>query len=115
MKYNQAIAVIVPLIVQNNAGKTAMVLRQMGYEKQSIIPAGELEAKLFQLYLADPNKFFVALGNIEWLNSETQTNKPEIKQTLIALTRMQETPATKGDWWKQLVLMLKEEKNLPQP
>lgn len=110
--YNRVIALIVPLIVQNNAGKTAMILRQFGYEKKTIIPAHELEAKLFQLYLADPNKFFLVLENIEWLNSETQTNKPEIKNTLIRLTGINETPATKGDWWKKLVEMLKQEKKI---
>jgi hypothetical protein len=106
---NKAISLTIPIIVQNNAAGVARVLRQLGYEKKTIIPAAELEAKMFQLYLADPKKFFAALANIEWLQSETETNKPEIKNKLIAIVGLQETPDTKGDWWKKLVSMLKQE------
>ncbi len=52
--YNLDIALIIPLIVKNNAGKTAIALREAGYEKKNFIEASELEAKLFQLHTANP-------------------------------------------------------------
>ncbi len=99
---NKNIALIVPTIVMNNAFGTARALKDAGYSKD-FIPDGELEAKMFQLYLANPTKFFEVLSSIPWLESETKTNKPEIKQRLIALSGIKDTAENRGDWWKKLV------------
>lgn len=102
---NKSIALIVPAIVMNNAFGSKRALEEAGYSK-SFIPDGEMEAKLFQLYLANPEKFFELLNSIPWLENETQTNRPEIKQRLIALSGIQNTPATRGEWWKKIVQMI---------
>lgn len=103
---DKSIVLIVPTIVMNNAFGTARALKDAGYSKD-YIPDGELEAKMFQLYLANPIKFFEVLNSIPWLESETKTNKPEIKQRLIALSGIKDTAENRGDWWKQLVNNIK--------
>jgi len=108
--YNKAIALIIPLIVKNNAGAVAISLRNEGYEtKASIIPAPELEAKMFQVFMADPDRFFTMMDKISWDYGETITNTPEIKGELMALMGMDDTPETKGQWWKKLLLSVQNE------
>lgn len=105
---NKSIALIVPTIVMNNAFGVARALKDAGYGK-SYIPEGELEAKLFQLYLANPDMFFQVMNTIPWLESETRTNRPEIKQPLVMLSRIQDTSATRGAWWKKLIQIIQEQ------
>lgn len=50
--YSKAISLLIPLIVKNNAGKVAIVLKQAGYAAKNYIPAAELEAALFKLHSA---------------------------------------------------------------
>lgn len=114
---NKAIALIIPLIVKNNAGKVAIALRDAGYSK-SFIPGPELEARLFQLYTANPDMFFEVIKTIPWNYGEAETNKPEIKDELIKLvSEGSDIEISKDNWWQQLIVMLSpvniEERQLP--
>lgn len=103
---NKAVALIIPLIVKNNAGKVAIALRDSGYSK-SFIPGPELEARLFQLYTANPDKFFELMKTIPWNYGEKETNKPEIKDELIKLvTSNPNYEFSKETWWQELIAML---------
>ncbi len=103
---NKSVALIIPLIVTNNAGKVAIALRDAGYAKK-FIPPGELEAGLFQLYTANPDKFFEVMKTIPWNYGEKTTNKPEIKDELIKLvvsnSRNADYEVDKETWWKELI------------
>ncbi len=106
---NKSVALIIPLIVTNNAGKVAIALRDAGYAKK-FIPPGELEAGLFQLYTANPDKFFEVMKTIPWNYGEKTTNKPEIKDELIKLvvsnSRNADYEVDKETWWKELIALL---------
>lgn len=100
---NKAIALIIPLIVKNNAGKVALALRDAGYSKD-FIPAPDLEARLFQLYNANPDLFFSTLKSIPWNYGETETNRPEIKDQLIqVVSQITGTEVSKDTWWPELL------------
>ena len=103
---NRAIALIIPLIVKNNAGKVAIALRDAGYSKD-FIPASDLEARLFQLYIANPTMFFEVMKTIPWNYGEAETNKPEIRDELINLvTSNTGYQVSKDNWWKILIALL---------
>lgn len=103
---NRAIALIIPLIVKNNAGKVAIALRDAGYSKD-FIPASDLEARLFQLYIANPTMFFEVMKSIPWNYGEAETNKPEIRDELINLvTSNTGYQVSKDNWWKILIALL---------
>ena len=106
-EYNKAIALISHLIVLNNAGGIARALIAAGYERKTYIDDCELELKLLRTYLADKAKFFEVMNNIAWNYGEARTNKPEIKEQLIALTNLPDTAESKGDWWKHLLILMK--------
>lgn len=100
---NKAIALIIPLIVKNNAGKVALALREAGYSKD-FIPAPDLEAKLFQLYNANPDLFFSTMKTIPWNQGENETNKPEVKdQLLAAVSQVTGKEISKDTWWPELL------------
>lgn len=116
---NKAIALIIPLIVKNNAGKVAIALRNAGYSKD-FIPAPDLEARMFQLYTANPDMFFEVMKDIPWNYGETETNKPEIKDELIKLVSSNpDYEFSKETWWQELVAMLTPavpvQRELPAP
>lgn len=100
---NKAVALITHLIVLNNAGGTARALVAEGYERKTYIDDCELELILLRAYLADKQKYFAILQNIEWHYGETRTNKAEYKQQLMAITGTQDAPDNKGFWWKRLI------------
>lgn len=103
---NKAIALIIPLIVKNNAGQVAIALRDAGYSKD-FIPETELEAKLFQLYTANPDMFFEVMKNIPWNYGQAETNKPEIRDELIKLvTDHSDKEISKDNWWPELIDLL---------
>lgn len=111
---NKAIALIIPLIVKNNAGKVALALRDAGYSKD-FIPVGELEAKMFQLYTANPDLFFEVMKDIPWNNGEQETNKPEIKDQLIQLVAANSAnEVSKDNWWPELLDMLSRSNELKE-
>lgn len=113
MIYNQAISLIIPLIVKNNAGKAAIVLRKAGYTASDYIPASELEAKLFQIHTADPELFYAIIKEIPWNYGDSATNTPEIKDRLIILTQEQIlTDVSKENWWQNLILLLEHQSQL---
>lgn len=103
---NKAIALIAHLIVLNNAGGTARALTNAGYERKTFIDDCELELILLRTYLADKKKFFEVMNTIPWHYGETRTNKSEIKEKLIALTNIMDSAESKGDWWKQILILL---------
>lgn len=103
---NKAIALIIPLIVKNNAGKVAIALRNAGYSK-GFIPQSELEARLFQLYTANPDMFFEIMKTISWNYGEVETNRSEIKDELIKLVSANyNLEPSKDNWWGQLIAMI---------
>lgn len=103
---NKAIALIIPLIVKNNAGKVSRVLKDAGYSKD-FIPGPELEARLFQLYTANPDMFFDLMKTIPWNYGEIETNKPEIREELRKLVAESTGhPVSKETWWPELVSLL---------
>ena len=102
---NENIALIVPLIVKNNAFVGARAINLQGYSKD-FVPHGELEAKLFQMYLANPDLFFQVMNTIPWQYGEKETNNH--REQLIAFTGMNDTPETKGQWWKQLLIKVRQ-------
>lgn len=103
---NKAIALIIPLIVKNNAGKVAIALRNSGYSKK-FIPASELEARMFQFYTANPDKFFEVMKTIPWNYGEIETNKPEIRDELIKLVSDNTGyEVSKDTWWPELIALL---------
>lgn len=103
---NKAIALIIPLIVKNNAGKVALALRDAGYSKD-FIPVGDLEARMFQLYTANPDMFFEVMKDIPWNNGHAETNKPEIKDELIKLVAANSSSdISKDNWWPELLSQL---------
>lgn len=106
---NKAIALIIPLIVKNNAGKVAIALKDAGYSKD-FIPETELEAKLFQLYTANPDMFFQVMKNIPWNSGQIETNKPEIRDELINLvTDLSKNEISKDNWWPELITLLDQD------
>lgn len=103
---NKAIALIIPLIVKNNAGKVALALRDAGYSKD-FIPGPDLEARLFQLYTANPDLFFSTMKTIPWNYGETETNKPEVRDQLVqAVSQITGTEVSKETWWPELLDIL---------
>lgn len=103
---NKAIALIIPLIVKNNAGKVALALRDAGYSK-NYIPAPDLEARLFQLYTANPDMFFQVIKTIPWNYGEVETNRPEIREELIRLVSQNAGyEVSKENWWTELITLL---------
>lgn len=103
---NKAIALIIPLIVKNNAGKVALALRDAGYSKD-FIPAPDLEARLFQLYTANPDLFFSTMKSVPWNYGEVETNKPEIRDQLIqVVSQITGTEVSKETWWPELLDIL---------
>lgn len=112
---NKAIALIIPLIVKNNAGKVAIALKNSGYSKK-YIPQAELEAKLFQFYIANPDGFFAMMKTIPWNYGEIETNKPEIRDELIKLVAAgTENEVSKDTWWQELIAILSEKAPDPAP
>lgn len=100
---NKAIALLIPLIVKNNAGKVALALRDAGYSKD-FIPAPDLEARLFQLYTANPDLFFSIMKTIPWNPGEIETNKPELKEQLLAVvSEVTGKEISKDTWWPELL------------
>lgn len=106
---NKAIALIIPLIVKNNAGKVAIAIRDAGYSKD-FIKDPELEAKLFQLYTANPDMFFEVMKNIPWNSGQIETNKPEIRDELIKLvSHHSDKEISKDNWWHELITLLAQD------
>lgn len=106
---NKAIALIIPLIVKNNAGKVAIALKDAGYSKD-FIPDGELEARLFQLYISNPDNFFQIMKSIPWNPGQKDTNLPEIKDELIKMVIANtDVQISKDNWWPELINLLQKE------
>lgn len=100
---NKAIALIIPLIVKNNAGKVALALREAGYSKD-FIPTPDLEARLFQLYTANPDLFFSIMKTIPWNPGHKETNEPELKEQLLAVvSEVTGKEISKDTWWPELL------------
>lgn len=110
-EYNKAIICITHAIVINNAGGVARALMDAGYEQKSYLNDCEMELALLQTFLCDKKKYFELMNSIPWSTGDKKTNAPEIKDKLIEITNMQDTPETKGDWWKHILILL----NTPQP
>lgn len=108
--YTKAIICISHLAVLNNAFAVAQAINQSGYDKKSFIGSCELELCLLQCFLVSPGNYFSILNSIDWNYGETKTNTPEIKNKLIALTNLPDTPEVKGAWWKALLNLLQTEK-----
>lgn len=110
---SKAIVFIIPLIVKNNAGKVAIALKDAGYSKD-FIPDGELEARLFQLYISNPDNFFQLMRSIPWNLGQKDTNLPETKDELIKLvTANTDTQISKDNWWPELITLLQKESHEP--
>ncbi len=106
---SKAIALIIPLIVKNNAGKVAIALKEICVEKD-FLPAGKMESNLFQLYIYNPDAFFDVMKSIPWNPGESETNKPEIKDKLIRLvTENTNNEISKTNWWPELIELLSKE------
>lgn len=103
---NQAIVCITHAIVLNNAFGAAQALRNAEYDKREFIPDCEIELRLLQLFLCERQKYFELMASIEWKAGEARTNKPEIKEQLMALTNIPDTAESKGDWYKHILILL---------
>lgn len=114
-EYNKAIALIIPLIVKNNAGRVAIVLREYGYESRNFIPQSELESALFKLHASDTGKFYEVVNKIDWNYGDVTTNKPEIRDRLMELVSTNTDATAKIDWWKSLLSLLQAQSVEPQP
>lgn len=97
---NKIIICTTHAIVLNNAFGVAKAIGEiMGNNKY--IPDSELELCLLQTYLVEPKKYFDILNSVSWNHGEKRTS--EVKSNLLALLHINETPETKGDWWKQYI------------
>lgn len=111
-EYDRAVIGVVALIVKNNAGGVARALRDAGYtSKYDKIPESELEAELLKLHALDKNKFYAVMNNIPWNYGDTATNKPEIRDRIMGLVKMNNPnvntdSTTKSDWWGGLLNLL---------
>lgn len=102
--YNKSIALLIHLIVINNAGTVARVLRQAGYPVKNYIPEAELETALLQLHIADRNKFFTVMKSIPWNDGHTATNDANMIKNVIQLTQMHAGPMVNNtNWWPSLI------------
>lgn len=109
---NKIVSLIIPLIVKNNAGKVAIALRDAGYSK-NFIKDTELEAKLFQLYTANPDMFFEVMKNIPWNPGQIETNKPEIRNELIKqVDAYSHKEISKDNWWPELIALLAQDDSM---
>lgn len=105
-EYNKAITLLIHLIVLNNTGGVARLIRQAGYDTKSYIPKAEMEAALLQLYLASPEKFFKIMKQIPWNYGDMETNKPEIKDELIKLSGVNTDETDKSKWWTEILNLM---------
>lgn len=102
--YNKSVALLIHLIVMNNAGMVARALRQAGYPVKNYIPGPELETALLQLNIADRNKFFRVMKSISWNDGHTATNNPEMIKNVIQLTQMHAgSMVNNTNWWPSLI------------
>lgn len=104
--YNSAIALLIQLIVKNNPGGVARALSKVGYEAKGFIPAVDLENALLQLHMGDQDAFFQVMKDIPWNYGDMATNKPEIRDQLIALTGSVDNATAKGEWWTVLLSLV---------
>jgi hypothetical protein len=104
-QYNEAIICITHAIVLNNAGGVARALMQAGYERKSFLQECEMELLLLQVFLLDRKKYFEIMHAVDWNPGEKQTNAPEIKDKLIALSNNTQNADTKVDWKHILILL----------
>lgn len=116
-EYNQAIISVIELIVANNAGGTARVLKQAGYTTKDFIPESELKTALLQLHMSDRKKFFEVLHSIEWNHGNTNwTNDPKYRDRLInSLSKETGSPIAKGGFWSALLGLLGSAVTPPPP
>lgn len=102
--YNKSIAILIHLIVMNNAFGVANALKKEGYDTKNFIPAPELEAALLQLSIADKAKFFRVMKNIEWNPGHVSTNDAEVINNMVKFTQQHASPSvSKVNWWPALV------------
>lgn len=102
--YNKSVALLIHLIVMNNAGMAARVLAQAGYPVKNYIPEPELEAALLQLHIADKKRFFEVIKNISWNPGHIATNDENIINNMINLTQANAgTDANTSTWWPMLI------------
>lgn len=103
-EYNKTIAILVHLIVMNNAAGVVKALKEQGYNTQKYIPAPALEAALLQLHAANVDSFFKAMESIKWNPGHVSTNQTEVIRGLIKLTREKVGPSVDNtNWWPSLI------------
>lgn len=102
--YNRTIAMLVHLIVMNNAYGVAKALKEEGYDTKNFIPAPELEAALLQLHMVNRDKFFKVIKNINWNRGHVNTNNPEVIDNMIKLTQnISGSAVDQTNWWPSLI------------
>ena len=102
--YNRTVAILVHLIVMNNAYGVAKALKDQGYDTQKFIPAPELEAALLQLHMASRDKFFKVMQNIPWNPGHVNTNQKVVIDNMIKLTQSKSGEMVdQTTWWPSLV------------
>lgn len=102
--YNKTVALLIHLIVMNNAFGVAKALKDEGYDTRKFIPAPELEAALLQFNMVDQDKFLKVLQNISWNPGHLNTNQAEIINNMVTLTKSKVgTSVDNTNWWPSLI------------
>lgn len=107
--YNKTIAMLVHLIVMNNAFGVAKALKDEGYDTKRFIPAPELEAALLQLNMVNRDKFLKVIQNIPWNPGHINTNQAAIINSMVALTKSKVGASVDNtNWWPSLIKFIEQ-------
>lgn len=108
-EYNKTAAMLIHLIVMNNAFGVAKALKDEGYDTRKFIPAPELEAALLQLNMVDQDKFLRVLQNIPWNPGHGNTNQPEVINSMVKLAQSKVGPSVDNtNWWPSLIKFIEQ-------
>lgn len=109
-QYNKSIALLISMIVANNAGGVKRALKEAGYNSTyDFVPPAELESVLFKIHGADRIKFFEILKKVDWnFGNNNWTNKPEYRDQIIKLVGQANgnTQLAKKDWWQSAIAFI---------
>lgn len=107
--YNKTVAMLVHLIVMNNAFGVAKALKDEGYDTRKFIPAPELEAALLQLNMVNQDKFLRVMQNIAWNPGHLNTNQTEIINNMVTLTKSKVGASVNNtNWWPSLIKFIEQ-------
>lgn len=111
--YNLAVASIIKIIVANNAGCVARLLRQYGYPTADKIPASELEATLFTVHCASPELFYSILSKCEWNHRNNNwTNSEQVSEQIVSCVQIHiQRQVDKTNWFKSVINHLQSQSN----